>query len=97
VQAPDPGPRAAIIPRVLELYQFEACPFCERVREALDALAIDYVVRPVPSRHARRDRVVAVSGQTLVPVLVDPDRGKVVVESDAIVDYLNEHYGRKDG
>jgi len=36
-----------------------------------------------------RDRVLAVSGQTLVPVLVDPERGKVVVE--------NEHYGRKDG
>ena len=66
---------------MLELYQFEACPFCERVRVVLD----------------RRDRVVAVSGQTLVPVLVDPDRGQVVVESDAIVDYLNEHYGRKEG
>ena len=82
---------------MLELYQFEACPFCERVRVVLDDLGLDYVVRTIPSRHARRDRVVAVSGQTLVPVLVDPDRGQVVVESDAIVDYLNEHYGRKDG
>ena len=56
---------------------------------ALDALGLDYIVRSVPRRHARRDRVLAVSGQTLVPVLVDPERGKVVVE--------NEHYGRKDG
>jgi len=82
---------------VLELYQYEGCPFCDRVRDALDALGLDYVVRSVPRPHARRDRVVAVSGQTLVPVLVDPERGKVVVESEAIVDYLNEHYGRKDG
>ncbi|HXU12977.1 MAG TPA: glutathione S-transferase N-terminal domain-containing protein, partial [Candidatus Binatia bacterium] len=78
---------------MLELYQYEGCSFCERVREALDALGLDYVVRSVPRRHAGRDRVVAVSGQTLVPVLVDPDRGKVVVESDDIVQYLNEHYG----
>ncbi len=84
-------------PPVLELYQFEGCPFCERVRVALDALGLDYVVRTVPRRHALRDRVLAVSGQALVPVLVDPERGKVVVESDAILDYLNEHYGRKDG
>ena len=82
---------------MLELYQYEGCAFCERVREALDALALDYVVRTVPRPHARRDRVVAVSGQTLVPVLVDPERGKVVADSEAILHYLNEHYGRKDG
>lgn len=87
----------AIIPRVLELYQYEGCPFCDRVRDALDALALDYVVRTVPRRHALRDRVVAVSGQTMVPVLVDPDRDRVIVESEAIVKYLNEQYGRKDG
>ena len=56
---------------------------------ALDARGLDYLVRPVPRHPARRDRVVAVSGQALVPVLVDSERGKVVVE--------NEHYGRKDG
>lgn len=82
---------------MLELYQYEGCVFCERVRETLDMLALDYVIRSVPRRHAQRDRVVAVSGQTLVPVLVDPERGKVVADSEAIVRYLNEHYGRKDG
>jgi glutathione S-transferase len=82
---------------VLELYQFEGCPFCEKVRMALDALGLDYIVRTVPQEHARRDRVLAVSGQTQVPVLVDPERGTGVVESDDIIDYLNEHYGRKDG
>jgi len=64
---------------------------------ALDALGLDYLVRTVPRRQALRDRVLVVSGQALVPVLVDPERGKVVVESDDILDYLNEHYGRKDG
>jgi glutaredoxin 3 len=82
---------------MLELYQYEGCPFCDRVRDALDARALHYGGRAGPPPPARRDRVVAVSGQTLVPVLVDPERGKVVVESNDIVAYLNEHYGRKDG
>ena len=81
---------------MLELYQFEGCPFCQQVREALDALGLDYIVRTVPRERARRDRVQAVSGQAQVPVLIDPDHGTGVVESEDIIDYLNERYGRKD-
>ncbi len=79
---------------MMELYQFEGCPFCERVREALDDLGLDYVVRTVPRPHAERERVVAISGQTFVPVLVDRARDAVVVESRAILAYLKQHYGR---
>ena len=81
---------------MLELYQFEGCPYCARVRMALDALGLDYVVRTVPRAHARRDRVRAVSGQTRVPVLVDPERNEVVVESEAIIEYLRAHRRRKE-
>jgi glutathione S-transferase len=76
-----------------ELYQFEGCPFCERVRQALDALGLDYVIRTVPRAHPERDRVLAASGQTQVPVLVDHARGRVVVESEGIVEYLRTIYG----
>ncbi len=81
---------------MLELYQFEGCPFCARVRVALDAHDLDYVVRTVPRPRNRRDRVKAVSGQTMVPVLVDPGRGQVVVESRDIIEYLEKHYGREE-
>jgi glutaredoxin 3 len=81
---------------MLELYQFEGCPFCARVRLELDALGIDYVVRTEPRAHPLRERVKAVSGQTQVPVLVDPDRKQVVVESEDIIEYLGSHYGRKE-
>ncbi len=81
---------------MLELYQFEGCPFCQQVRDTLDMLGLDYIVRTVPRESARRDRVQAVSGQTQVPVLIDPERGTGVVESEDIIDYLNEHYRRKD-
>ncbi len=81
---------------MLELYQFEGCPFCSRVRLALDGLGLDYVVRTVPRAEPLRGRVKAVSGQTQVPVLVDPDRKKVVIESEEIIEYLGRHYGRKE-
>ena len=81
---------------MLELYQYEDCPFCARVRQALDALGLDYVVRTVPQAPSLRERVKAVSGQTQVPVLVDPAWGQVVIESEDIVDYLVSHYGRKE-
>lgn len=81
---------------MLELYQYEDCPFCVRVREALDALGLDYIVRTVPRAHPLRERVRAVSGQTQVPVLVDPGRKQVVVESEAIIEYLGREYGRKE-
>jgi glutathione S-transferase len=78
---------------VLELYQFEGCPYCAHVREALDDLGLDYIVRTVPHDEDARARVFAVSGQSKVPVLVDPDRDLVLPESRDIIAYLNDTYG----
>ena len=80
---------------MLELYQIEGCTACQVVRETLDELGLAYVVRPVPVEHARRDRVREISGQTLVPVLVDTERHLVIHESRDIVAYLREHYSGK--
>jgi hypothetical protein len=33
----------------LELYEFEACPFCRKVREALTLLDLDAIIYPCPS------------------------------------------------
>ena len=52
--------------------------------------------RPEIVRPEVRERVKAVSGQTQVPVLVDTDRKKVVIESEEIIEYLARHYGRKE-
>ncbi|HUD70817.1 MAG TPA: glutathione S-transferase N-terminal domain-containing protein [Dongiaceae bacterium] len=80
---------------MFELYQFEGCSYCQVVREALDELGLDYIVRTVPVEHARRDRVREISGQTLVPVLVDTERHLVIAESRDIVAYLRENYSGK--
>jgi glutaredoxin 3 len=82
---------------MLELYQFEACSFCARVRETLDKLGLDYIIRTEPHERAARARVIGLSGQELVPVLVDPDRKVVLPESADIIAYLRQHYGGKRG
>lgn len=76
---------------LLELYQFEGCPFCSKVREKLNELRIDFIARQVEPK-GDRSRVEEVSGQTSVPVLVDSNRNVKMSESDDIVEYLEEHY-----
>ncbi|WP_256296333.1 glutathione S-transferase N-terminal domain-containing protein [Haloarchaeobius salinus] len=77
----------------LELYDLPGCPFCAKVKTKLDELGLEYETHEVPRSHSQRTEVKAVSGQTGVPVLVDPDNGvEGMPESDDIVAYLEEHY-----
>jgi glutathione S-transferase len=86
-----PGPRAE---KPLELYDFEACPFCRKAREALCALDLEVLVLPCPKGGPRfREEVRRRGGKAQFPYLVDPNTGKEMYESDDIVDYLFERYG----
>ena len=75
---------------LLELYQFEGCPFCGKVRQKMTELGLDFIARQVDPDD--RTRVKEVSGQEGVPVLKDPNTDTVMPESDDIVEYLDEHY-----
>lgn len=80
---------------MLELYQTEDCFACVRVREALAELGLDYIIRTEPTSHRERTRLKALSGQTFVPTLHDPERGVIIPNDDEkIIDYLSEHYGQ---
>lgn len=76
--------------KMLELFQFESCPYCSKVRSKMSELGIDFIARQVDKKD--RSRVEEVSGQTGVPVLKDPNTDTVMPESDDIVDYLENHY-----
>ncbi len=77
----------------IEFYELEGCPFCAKVRRTLDDLGLEYESHMVPSDHAERTEVKEISGQTEVPMIVDPDHGvEGMHESDDIVEYLNETY-----
>ena len=76
------------------LYEFESCPFCRKVREALTLLDLEAEIRPCPKGGRRfRPEVVARGGKAQFPYLVDPNSGKEMYESDAIVQYLFTEYG----
>ena len=78
----------------LTLYELEGCPYCAKVIEKLDELGLEYDSIMVPRSHSERTEVKEVSGQTGVPVLVDPDHDvEGMPESDDIVAYLEETYG----
>ncbi len=78
----------------LLLYELPGCPFCQKVKRKLADLGLEYETRRVPSAHAERETVKAISGQTEVPVLVDQAHGiEGLHESDAIIAYLEETYG----
>jgi len=75
----------------LKLYHFDACPYCEKVRLALERMKLDYegiVIDP-----ADRSEVEAISGQRLVPVLVDGER--TLPDSTRILRYLVARYGER--
>jgi len=77
----------------LILYQREGCPYCQVVRKKLNQLQLRYLAVPVEKEGDEREELKRVSGQQSVPVLVD--RGKVLVESDEILPYLEKTYGRE--
>jgi glutathione S-transferase len=78
----------------LELFEAEYCPFCRHVREALTELDLGAMIYPVPKRGKRfHARLKKLSGGTKVPFLHDPNTGKKLGESEAIVEYLYKEYG----
>lgn len=85
------GPRPE---KLLELYEFEACPFCRKVREMLSVLDLDAQVFPCPRGGTRfRPTVKERGGRSMFPYLVDPNTGAALYESDDINRYLAKTYG----
>ncbi len=85
------GPRPE---KLLELYEFEGCPFCKKVREALSILDLDCVILPCPKNGPRfREELITRGGKAQFPYLVDPNSGREFYESGEIVRYLFAEYG----
>ncbi len=81
-------------PKPLELYEFEACPHCRLVREALTELDLDAMVYPCPKNGKRfRAKVQTLGGKQQYPFLVDPNTGARLYEAADIVAYLGKTYG----
>jgi len=80
--------------KMLELYEFEGCPFCRKVREALSILDLDAIIYPCPQGGPRfRPLILERAGKTQFPYFIDPNTGREMYESDIIVGYLFANYG----
>ena len=77
----------------LELYNYEASPYCRLVREVLSELEVPYIVRNVARQSAKRPAFIAMAGKMQVPYLKDPNTDVAMFESEAIIDYLEKTYG----
>ena len=78
---------------LLALYEFEACPFCRKVREALTAFDLDATIHPCPRGSRHRAAVKERGGKEQFPFLIDETAGVAMYESDAIVRHLATKYG----
>lgn len=79
---------------LFELWEFEACPYCRIVREALTELDLDTIIRPCPEGGLRfRPELERRGGKQQVPYFRDPCTGVEMYESADIVTYLFETYG----
>jgi glutathione S-transferase len=77
----------------LELYEFEACPYCRKVREVLSEMDLEYLSHPCARGSRNRARVIELGGKAQFPFLVDPNGGRRLYESEDIIDYLLTTYG----
>lgn len=85
------GPRPE---KPIEIYEFEGCPFCRKVREIVAVLDLDVLFYPCPKNGPNfRPKVAQMGGKQQFPYMVDPNTGTAMYESDDIIKYLVKKYG----
>jgi len=89
---------------LLELWSFEPSPFCTKVKEVLSALELPYLVKNVAvgSKQKRQEFQIRFGkkypkwrqklNMIQVPMLIDPNTGHEVLESEDIKKYLVQTY-----
>lgn len=85
------GPRPQ---KPIEIYEFESCPYCRKVREIVTILDLDVLFYPCPRNGPTfRPKVLQMGGKQQFPYMVDPNTGVAMYESDGIIKYLVDKYG----
>lgn len=79
---------------MIQLYQYEVCPYCCKVKSVLDYKKIPYEKIEVnPMTHEELDGNEKALKHDKVPVVIDA--GKTLLESNDIIRYLDEKYPQK--
>ena len=88
-----PRPKQPLI-----LYEYDASPFCKRVREMINILDLTVEYRPCPGARQSQfsEELEAMTGRRTVPYLIDPNTSTSMFESTDIINYLVSTYGPTD-
>ena len=79
----------------LALYHYDSCPFCARVRYAIDDMNLNIEYRNIQLDRQHRQDLLNGGGKTQVPVLhITHDDGRVewMYESMDIIHYLQQRF-----
>jgi glutaredoxin len=93
----DPKAQAVIDTQTagLALYQYEACPFCVKVRRAMKRQGLNIETRDVKRNQGALEELVAGGGDLKVPCLrIENSQGQVqwMYESRDIIGYLERRF-----
>jgi glutathione S-transferase len=78
----------------LILYEYDASPYCKRVREMINLLDLTVEYRPCPGARAGfSDELFRKTGRRTIPYLVDPNTNVEMFESNDQIEYLLNTYG----
>lgn len=78
----------------LELWNYEASPYCRIVRERLGKHGLPYVSRNLARQSPRRKEFLARFERMQFPRLHDPNTGLGLFETEAILSYIDSNYAR---
>lgn len=79
----------------LKLYQYEACPFCVKVRRAMKRSALNIETRDVKRSETAKEELLTGGGDLKVPCLrIEEGEGQVqwMYESGNIIGYLEQRF-----
>jgi len=79
----------------VEIYEFEGCPFCKKVREAVSILCLEVCFKPCPMNGPtfRSEIKTTYGNNATFPFMRDPNTGVEMFQSDDIITYLFQTYG----
>jgi len=80
--------------RNMAIYQFNACPFCVKVRRALKRYSLNIELRDAKGNETFRNELLTQGGKIKVPCLRIEENGVVqmMYESDEIINYLENRF-----
>ena len=79
----------------LTLYQYQACPFCVKVRRQMKRQSLNVGLKDVKRSESAKEELLAGGGNLKVPCLrIEDDQGLVqwMYESGEIIGYLQNRY-----